>query len=302
MNPRPPPREGVYEGSDNGFSNADRSSVNYRMENCLRITQSLISKFARWLREEQRVKEYTVKTYVTVLRTIMGYSICCKADITKVFRALGVNDKTYKAISRLLTFIEKKIDGYEDLAAKLRKALPKKPKSKEDTYVPPDSLILQIRDKVRELGPPYTLMYNVLVSTGCRGVEAKYIMANIRRLKVVDLGGYVRVHVDLQRGSKNEFVAYLPKEVYLQLLSFKGKVPHEDTFEKKFRKLGLNIKYFRKWWRQKLKQLKIDSEDIEAFQGRVSSIGGRRYTDWIPLLDRDYLKILPEIRKFLAVV
>jgi len=302
LNPRPPPREGVYEGSDNGFSNADRSSVNYRMENCLRITQSLISKFARWLREEQRVKEYTVKTYVTVLRTIMGYSICCKADITKVFRALGVNDKTYKAISRLLTFIEKKIDGYEDLAAKLRKALPKKPKSKEDTYVPPDSLILQIRDKVRELGPPYTLMYNVLVSTGCRGVEAKYIMANIRRLKVVDLGGYVRVHVDLQRGSKNEFVAYLPKEVYLQLLSFKGKVPHEDTFEKKFRKLGLNIKYFRKWWRQKLKQLKIDSEDIEAFQGRVSSIGGRRYTDWIPLLDRDYLKILPEIRKFLAVV
>ena len=84
------------------------------------------------------------------------------------------------------------------------------------------------------------LFYNIMVSTGCRGVEAKYIMANIRRLKVVDLGGYVRVHVDLQRGSKNEFVAYLPKEVYLQLLSFKGKVPHEDTFEKKFRKLGLN--------------------------------------------------------------
>ena len=299
MNPRPPPREGIYEGSDNEFSFGEDSSVNYMMENCLRITQSLISKFARWLREEQRVKEYTVKTYVTVLRIITGYSICCKADITKVFRALGVNDKTYKAISRLLTFIEKKIDGYEDLAAKLRKALPKKPRSKEDTYVPPDSLILQIRDKVRELGPPYTLMYNVLVSTGCRGVEAKYIMANIRRLKVVDLGGYVRVHVDLQRGSKNEFVAYLPKEVYLQLLSFKGKVPHEDTFEKKFRKLGLSIKYFRKWWRQLCKRIGIDSEDIEAFQGRVSSIGGRRYTDWIPILDEDYRRILPTIKTFL---
>jgi len=72
-----------------------------------------------------------------------------------------------------------------------------------------------------------------LVSTGCRRVEAKYVIANIRKLKVVDLE-YVRVHVDLQRGSKNEFVMHLPKEVYMQLLGYKGKILHQDIIEVAF--------------------------------------------------------------------
>ncbi|MEM3863266.1 MAG: hypothetical protein QW699_02085 [Metallosphaera sp.] len=32
----------------------------------------------------------------------------------------------------------------------------------------PDDLVLKVRDKIRKLGPPYTLIYDVLVSTGCR--------------------------------------------------------------------------------------------------------------------------------------
>ena len=182
---------------------------------------------------------------------------------------------------------------------KLRKAMPKKPKSREDSYVPPDSLILHVKDKIAKRGPPITLIYNVLVSSGCRGTEALYIIRNIRRLRTVDLGEYVRVHVDLQRGTKNEFVMYLSKEVYLQLLNYKGKIPHRDTVETAFKEAGLAIKYFRKWWRQLCKRIGIDSEDIEAFQGRVSSIGGRRYTDWIPILDEDYRRILPTIKTFL---
>ena len=66
-----------------------------------------------------------------------------------------------------------------------------------------------------------------------------------------------------------------------------------------FRELGLPIKYFRKWFRQLLKRLKIDSEDIEAFQGRVSNIGGRHYTDWVPILDEDYTKILQTLREYI---
>ena len=156
-----------------------------------------------------------------------------------------------------------------------------------------------MRDKVKELGPPYTLIYNVLVSTGCRGTEARYLIENIRRLRAVDLGHYVRVHIDLQRGSKNEFVMYLPKKVYEQLLSWRGKLPHQDNIEKTFKELGLAIKYFRKWFRQLCKCLKIDSEDIEALQGRVTTVGGRHYTDWILILDKDYRKILKTIKRYL---
>jgi len=271
------------------------------MGNCFEITDDVVSEFFRWLRRENpRIQVSTVKQYSYYVPKLIGVVLCSKENLWKAFNAMGgLNKSSYEALSRLLTFIEKKFEGYEDLVFKLRKAMPKKPRSKEDTYIPPDSLVLQVRDKVKELGPPYTLFYNILVSTGCRGTEARYLILNVKRLKTVDLGSYVRIHVDLQRGSKNEFVMYLPKEVYLQLLSFKGKLPHRDTVEDTFRELGLAIKYFRKWFRQKLKQIGIDSEDIEAFQGRVTSIGGRRYTDWIPILDEDYKRILPAIKPFI---
>jgi len=235
------------------------------------------------------------------LSKAVGIQLCGKGSVSEVFKAMGgVNDRSYKAFRRFLTFLEKKVEGYDDLLLKLKRALPKPPKTKEDTYVPPDSKILKIRWKVKELGAPYTLIYNVLVSSGCRGTEALYLISNIRRLRAVRLPyGAVRVHVDLQRGSKNEFVMYLPQEVYEQLMRWGGKLPHEDTIREAFRDAGLATKYFRKWWRQTLKKLGIDSEDIEAFQGRPRSIGGRNYTDWIPILDKDYEKILLHIRNFL---
>ncbi len=266
----------------------------------MEITEDLLNGFRDWLLGEG-VSEGTVKNYLSHLRSVVGLRLCGKGDVSKVFEGMGgVNDKTRKAFSRLLTYVERKVDGYDELVIKLRKALPKRPKSREDTYVPPDSLIKAVGEGVKELGPPYVMLYNVLVSTGCRGTEAIYLINNIGRLKAVDLGPYVRVHVDLQRGSKNEFVMYLPKEVYQQLKEFRQGLPHEDTLGKGLKEAGLSIKYFRKWWRQTLKKLGIDSEDIEAFQGRVTTIGGRHYTDWIPLLDNDYGRVLPHIKKYLV--
>ena len=60
LNPGPPPRQGWENGFDEGFRYAEGSSVNYRMENCLRITHRLIEGFSRWLSEEEGVSK--VKT------------------------------------------------------------------------------------------------------------------------------------------------------------------------------------------------------------------------------------------------
>jgi intergrase/recombinase len=227
--------------------------------------------------------------------------LCGKEDVHRALEAMGgLNKSSYEAFSRFLTYLEKTKE-VDELVVKLRKAMPQKPKTGTDTYVPSDRKIMNLKKKIAELGEPYTLFYNILVSTGCRGTEARYLIENINKLRVVDLGPFVRIHVDLERGSKNEYVMYLPKEVYEQLLKFNGKLPHQDTIEDRFRESGLAIKYFRKWWRQLGKKQGIDSEDLEAFQGRVSSIGGRHYTDWIPILDEDYRRILPQIRKYLII-
>jgi len=280
------------------------SSVNHTREDCLQITDGLVREFKRWLKQDNpRLREATLRQYMYYIPRLVGLELCGKEDVSKAFKAMGgVNKSSYEALSRFLTFIEKTKD-LDVLVAKLRKAMPKKPKSRADTYVPADSKVLEVRENIVKMGSQaLKLFYNILVSTGCRGTEARYLILNINRLRVVELSyGAVRVHVDLQRGSKNEFVLYLPKEVYQQLLRFKGKLKNQDNMEKDLKEAGLGVKYFRKWWRQLAKRLGIDSEDIEAFQGRVSTIGGRHYTDWIPILDKDYGRILPHVRKFLIL-
>ena len=202
------------------------------------------------------------------LPRLEGFELSSKDSVSRTFELMGYNKSSYEAFSRLLTFIEKKLEGYEDLVAKLRKAMP------------------------ASKGEVYACIYNILVSSGCRGVEARYILENANRIKAVELDyGAVRLHLppELQRGSKNEYIVYLPKEVWQQVKKLAGKkLPHQDTIEDKFREYGLLLKYLRKWWRQTLKKLGIDSEDIEAFQGRRKTIGAEHYTDWIPILDREY--------------
>jgi len=279
-------------------------SVNYTKVVCLEITDELVSQFFRWLRHDNpRIKEPTVRQYSYYVPKLVGARLCGKRDVERVFKIIGYNKSSYEAFSRLLTFIDKKLEGYEDLVVKLRKALPRKPVSRQDTYVPPDTRVRKLGKCLALKGEVYACIYNILVSSGCRGVEARYILENASRLKAVELDyGAVRLHLppELQRGSKNEYVVYLPLEVWRQVKHLsKNSLPHQDTIEDRFGDCGLALKYLRKWWRQKLKKLGIDSEDIEAFQGRTKTIGAKHYTDWIPILDEEYRRILKHVRMFL---
>jgi len=267
------------------------------------ITRELLNRFVNWLRREQKTGESTIKQYMYYLPKLEGLVLAGKDSVSKAFELMGYNKPSYEAFSRLLTFIDKKLEGYEDLVVKLRKAMPRKPVSRQDTYVPPDTRVRKLGKCLALKGEVYACIYNILVSSGCRGVEARYILENASRLKAVELDyGAVRLHLppELQRGSKNEYVVYLPLEVWRQVKRLsKNSLPHQDTIENRFRDCGLALKYLRKWWRQKLKKLGIDSEDIEAFQGRTKTIGAKHYTDWIPILDEEYRRILKHVRMFL---
>ncbi len=282
------------------------SSVNYAPQKCFEITDEAIHDFFKWLKKDYPgMKPKSIKQYEYYIPKLKGLTLCSKRDVDKVFKILKLSKPSYETFSRFLTYIEKRYDGYETLVLKLRKAMPKKPKAREDTYVPPDSKVCELGKCLEKQGEIYKSIYNILVSTGCRGTEARYILEHIHELKAVKLDyGAVRIHLppELQRGSKNEYIVYIPLELYEALLKLDtNKLPHQDTIEDKFRECGLPLKYLRKWFRQKLKLLKIDSETIEAFQGRVKTIGGKHYTDWIPLLDEAYKIVLPEIKKSLIL-
>ncbi len=296
MNPRPP---GYQPSLTRSSGVRSTYKVNYGPSVCVEITDGLVEEFFEWLRRVNPRIGKSLRDYSYYIPRLVGVKLCGKEGVSRAFEAMGgLNKSSYEAFRRFLTFIEKTRE-MDELVSRLKKALPRKPRAREDTYVPPDSLILKVSERVKALGAPYTLVYDVLVSTGCRLREALYLIKNAGKLKAVRLGRAVRIHVDLQRGSKNEFVMYVPLKTYEQLLNWQGRLPHPDSVEKAFRQAGLAVKYFRKWWRQTLKKLGVDSEDIEAFQGRVSSVGGRHYTDWIPILDEDYRRVLPHLKKFI---
>jgi len=287
---------GGFEPPTTGLT-AFQQAMEEGKKDCLVVSADLLKAFMKWVKEQNpSMSERMLYDYANYSRKLLNAKVCSPED---AFNAMGgLNKRSYEVFRRLLTFLEK--SGYEAIANMLKRSMPKKPGGGVDTFVPSDSDIQHVREAMARLGAPFTIFYNVLVSSGCRATEAYALLTRISKLRVVDLGGYVRVHLDLQRGSKNAFALYLPKEVLDSVRNYRGPLPKLDAIGEAFRDAGLGVKYFRKWWRTKLKLLGIDGETIEAFQGRASSIGARHYTDWIPVLDATYARVLPELRRFLA--
>jgi intergrase/recombinase len=268
------------------------------------LSDSLLEEFVNWLRSEEGTSDRTVRDYVNYLRKALNLKLCSKEDISEFFKLAGMNKRSYEAFRRFLSFIEKKRSGFELLVQQLKKALPKKPRSNADTYIPPDSRILELRDRVKKFGEPYYTIYSILVSSGCRLSEACALLRSFNGERLVKVSEEVyRYHIDMQRKSKNVLVLYLPKEVVESIQKLDKYVPQSlKHIAEVFEKSGLAAKYLRKWFRQTLKKLKVDSEVIEFLQGRISAlgIGAKHYTDFIPLADEAYTKtVYPHIKAFL---
>jgi len=287
---QPPAQSAISGKSDEGQS-------------CLALSDSLLQEFVDWLRGEEGTGEKTVRNYTSCLRRALNIQLCGKSDVGRYFELAGMSKKCYEAFRRLLTFVEKKREGFEALVQQLKKAMPRKPRSQADTYVPSDEEILKLRSYVEKLGEPYTTIYRVLVATGCRLSEAAHLLKSFNSERLVKVAENVcRYHIDLQRKSKNVLVMYLPREVVESIQKLDKHIPHVDNIAKVFEKSGLSAKYIRKWFRQTLKKLKVDPEVIEFLQGRISAlgIGAKHYTDLVALADEAYPKIIyPHIKNYL---
>ena len=265
-----------------------------RRDKCLEISPLMLEIFNSDLAKEG-VSERTRRDWLGYLRKATGKRLCDAEDVRKLW--LGGSQRKWKeSLSRFFSWYERKYNA-EELIAKLRKGLPEKVKRGVDTYVPTDDEVLRLRDYLPE---QYKDVYNVLVSTGLRLTEVLYLLNNKDKVRVVDLGGFVRVHLDLMRKSKNALVCYLPKEVFSTLKPLKA---HEDTVQRAFCESGLCEKYLRKWFNQKVRQVVKDRDLAEFLEGRISglSVGAKHYTDLIALADKEYPKVYEVIRPFLKL-
>jgi len=138
-----------------GSEDAAISGKNNESQVCISLSDSLLEEFANWLKSEEGTSDRTVRDYVNYLRKALGLKLCSKEDVSNFFDRAGMNKRFYESLRRFLSFVERKKSGYESLIQQLRKALPKKPRSNADAYVPPDSRILELRDRIKKFGGPY---------------------------------------------------------------------------------------------------------------------------------------------------
>nr|WP_256202564.1 integrase [Sulfuracidifex tepidarius] len=266
--------------------------VNTRSGKHVVIDKAEIEKFRDDL-IRQGIKEKTVTSWLYYLKRAEGKRLRDAEDVRRLWA--NSSQRMWKeSLSRFFSWYERKYDA-EDLIAKLRKGLPEKIHRGVDTYVPSDAEVLKLRDA---LPSDYTHVYNVLVCTGLRMTEVIYLLNNKDKLRVVDLGDFVRVHLDLMRKSKNAMVCYLPKHVFQSLKPLKV---HEDTVKSAFCESGLCEKYLRKWFNQKVRSAVKDRDLAEFLEGRISglSVGAVHYTDLIGLSDKEYPHVFDVVNGFL---
>ena len=156
----------------------------------------------------------------------------------------------------------------------------KSKKSRPDLYVPG---LEEIRETLEKAEEPYRKIYLYLLWSGLRLSEVVYVVRNIDWLRVVQRNGYVRVELNLVRGSKKAFWGYF-LEVPEKIM-----VTSRDVSEYARRNGLLAPKYIRKFVATKLVELGVKGEIVDYIQGRTpSNILTKHYLDLLVIADTHY--------------
>ena len=172
-------------------------------------------------------------------------------------------------------------------------------KSKQDKYVPS---LDEVKESLSKAEEPYRIVFWVLTQSGLRLNEVTYLLRNIDRLQVVEGDGFVRVKLDLERGTKKAFWAYLIKLPQRTLITAK-----EVSEYARKRKL-LAPKYYRKFVATMMYKIAISSgttdvsEIVDFIQGRTEAkVLSRNYLELLALADSFYPKYAEWLRTTFSI-
>lgn len=240
----------------------------------LMVSPRLVEEFRVWLLEDNpSLSEKTLSTYVARLRELIGRPLT--GDVLRGFASKS--KWHFMTASRLLTFLRKRY-RLKELAEELREALGKRPRSGVDTWVPPDGLVLDAGRALRCDRVLYAV-WLLLVSTGARLVEVRYALTEADWSRLVCLDTHCRLHIDMERGSKREWVLYMPRTVAKHIASIAGReyVASYSSLEKALIRTGVAAKYYRNWVANKMLILGIPEAVVDFVQGRTPTTTLRRH-------------------------
>ena len=142
------------------------------------------------------------------------------------------------------------------------------------------------------------LAYEVLLFSGCRLSEALRLLASFdpKRFKKLN-AEYGRYQLFSERGSKRALWLYLPNALTDRIKRLELSRYAITAYARKHHILV--PKYIRKFFYQKAYEILRDRELVDFYQGRISSlsIGSRHYDSLLNRADKEYARVLEELKK-----
>jgi len=157
----------------------------------------------------------------------------------------------------------------------LRKALPKT-QSGVDLKIPSEAKIVESLRKLHKAPMKYQALYNLLLDSGLRLIEAVALINNFKGTEKVN--GFYRCELAMFRGEKQAYYGHFSEHT-LQLISQVTRELNETAASRYYRKMGYVLaKYLRKYAFDKMIELDIPESVADFIEGRVpKSIGAKHY-------------------------
>jgi intergrase/recombinase len=203
-------------------------------------------------------------------------AISAPSDLLRMFSGLTVGQQhnLNRAIRNLFNFMQAQgyPEGYLNL---LRKNLPKE-QIGVDLKVPEESDIIQSLKRLPKVAPKYAALYNLLLDSGLRLVEAADIVNHFKSAD--NINGFYRATVGMFRSSKQAYYAYFTERTYKQLANLTASINPLAASHYYLKYRLISPKYVRKFTFDQMVQLGIPESVADFIEGRVAKrIGAKHY-------------------------
>ena len=221
-------------------------------------------------------------------RDVLGYldryvtTINGPANVISLFNGVKRGRRHLWLAMRVLFNYAEALGLDPDLLNILRKALPKGAnRTNPDLKIPDENAIQKSLRLLREAPRKYQALYNLLLDSGLRLVEAIEVVNNFKAEDAEKIGNFYRIELGMFRGSKQAFYAYLSKRTFKTLSAEKIERLKYYTASRFYGKHGLvRGKYLRKFCFDKMLEIEVPESVADFIQGRVATkVGARHYAN-----------------------
>ena len=196
-------------------------------------------------------------------------------DIIKLFSKVKHSRRNMiLALRKMFTFYE--LNGVDKAYLdSLRAALPKV-QCGIDLKIPEEDQIVSSLKKLSKAPVKYQALYNVLLDSGLRLIEAIELINNFKDAEAVN--GFYRCELSMFRGEKQAYYGHFSEHTLKLIKQVKDKLGDIAT-SNYYKKYGfVRPKYLRKFAFDKMIELEVPESVADFIEGRVPhSIGAKHY-------------------------